>query len=197
VRLSFAGSDELATQIRQGARPDVYAAANTKLPRQLNSEGLLTTPVEFATNRLVVAVPKGSAIRSLRDLGKPGVPLAIGSKSVPVGSYTRQALARLPKSLADSILANVRSNEPDVKGIVGKLTQRAVGAGFVYASDVRASSGRLRAVTLPTGTRPTVVYAAGVVKGAPHAGLGRRYVSNLARGRCHDALLRAGFGKLK
>ena len=35
VRLSFAGSDELAAQIRQGVKPDVYAAANTKLPDAL------------------------------------------------------------------------------------------------------------------------------------------------------------------
>ena len=53
VRLSFAGSDELAAQIRQGVKPDVYAAANTKLPEELNKEGLLSKPVEFATNELV------------------------------------------------------------------------------------------------------------------------------------------------
>ena len=40
VRLSFAGSDELAAQIRQGVKPDVYAAANTKLPDELAAEGL-------------------------------------------------------------------------------------------------------------------------------------------------------------
>src|SRR5690606_20006344 len=58
---SFAGSDELAAQIRQGVRPDVYAAASTKLPDALHAEGLLEEPVEFATNSLVVAVPaKGS-----------------------------------------------------------------------------------------------------------------------------------------
>ncbi len=58
VRLSFAGSDELAAQIRQGVKPDVYAAANTKLPDELNKEGLLSEPVEFATNELVIAVPQ-------------------------------------------------------------------------------------------------------------------------------------------
>ena len=60
VRLSFAGSDELAAQIRQGVKPDVYAAANTKLPDELNKEGLLSQPVEFATNELVIAVPRDS-----------------------------------------------------------------------------------------------------------------------------------------
>jgi molybdate transport system substrate-binding protein len=173
----------------------VYAAANVTLPGRLNAEGLLATPVEFATNRLVVAVPKASAIRSVRGLGERGVSLAVGSPSVPIGSYTRQVLARLSPSLAGSISANVRSNEPDVKGIVGKLTQGAVDAGFVYASDVRAASGRLRAVALPARTQPTVVYAAGVVEGAQHPGLARRYVRSLARGHCHEALLRFGFGQ--
>src|SRR3954471_11916201 len=39
ARFSFAGSDELAAQIEQGVRPDVYAAANTKLPDELYAKG--------------------------------------------------------------------------------------------------------------------------------------------------------------
>ena len=50
-RYSFAGSDELAAQIRAGARPDVYAAANTKLPEQLFASGLVEKPVLFAGGR--------------------------------------------------------------------------------------------------------------------------------------------------
>src|SRR5215213_10949778 len=55
VRASFAGSDELAAQIRQGVTPDVFASANTKLPDELHSEGLVEQPVIFAGNRLVLA----------------------------------------------------------------------------------------------------------------------------------------------
>ena len=66
VKLSFAGSDELAAQIRQGVKPDVYAAANTKLPDELYGDDLLSKPVEFATNTFVLAVPKGSEIDSHR-----------------------------------------------------------------------------------------------------------------------------------
>ena len=194
VRLSFAGSDELAAQIRQGVKPDVYAAANTKLPDELNKEGLLSKPVDFATNELVIAVPKDSEIRSVKDLAGDGVKLAIGSESVPIGSYTRELLAGLPSSQADAILANVRSNEPDVRGIVGKLTQGAVDAGFVYVTDVMAASDELRAVKLPADLEPEVTYAAGVVKGAKQPAEARDFVHGLRGGGCADALEQAGFG---
>jgi molybdate transport system substrate-binding protein len=194
VRLSLAGSDELAAQIRRGVRPDVYAAANTSLPRELNEEGLLGRPVEFATNELVLATPEGSQIRTVGDLAEPGVDLAIGSRSVPVGSYTREVLGRLPPAQERAVLGNVRSNEPDVKGVVGKLTQGAVDAGFVYRSDVTATKGELRAIRLPEGLKPTVVYAAGVVRGARQPQAARRYVRGLVDGACARALRRAGFG---
>jgi molybdate transport system substrate-binding protein len=194
VRLSFAGSDELAAQIRQGVKPDVYAAANTKLPDDLNKEGLLSKPVAFATSELVIAVPKDSEIQSVEDLAGPGVKLAIGSESVPIGSYTREVLARLPSSQSDAILANVRSNEPDVKGIVGKLTQGAADAGLVYVTDVNAASDKLRAVKLPADLEPDVTYAAGVVEGAKEPDQAREFVDGLRDGGCADALAKAGFG---
>src|SRR5215218_9435582 len=68
ARFSFAGSDELAAQIRKGAKPDVFASANTKLPDELYAEGLVERPVTFAGNELVLAVPAGSRIASLRDV---------------------------------------------------------------------------------------------------------------------------------
>jgi molybdate transport system substrate-binding protein len=194
VRLSLAGSDELAAQIRQGVRPDVYAAANTKLPDALHDEGLLSAPVKFATNELVLAVPKDSRIASVGDLTAKDVKIAIGSDSVPIGSYTRETLAKLPAGQAREILANVRSNEPDVKGIVGKLTHGAVDAGFVYVTDVKAAHGELKAIHLPPAIEPQVTYAAGVVKGAEHPAQARAYLDDLLDGTCAGALRGAGFG---
>src|SRR4051812_19617813 len=104
VRASFAGSDELAAQIRQGVRPDVFASANTKLPEQLYKEGLVEKPTVFAANQLVLAVPADGSVRSLSDLAKPGVKIAMGSESVPVGSYTRKVLDGLPAAQRAAIL---------------------------------------------------------------------------------------------
>jgi molybdate transport system substrate-binding protein len=194
VRLSFAGSDELAAQIRQGLKPDVYAAANTRLPEELNAEGLLGKPVEFATNELVLAVPSGSRIDGVDDLTAEGVDIAIGSESVPIGSYTRETLAKLPSGDERAILANVRTNEPDVKGIVGKLLQGAADAGFVYVTDVGAAGSELEAVRLPEQLQPVVTYAAGVVDGAEQPEEARAFVEGLREGSCRDALDKAGFG---
>jgi molybdate transport system substrate-binding protein len=194
VRLSFAGSDELAAQIRQGVEPDVFAAANTKLPDQLAAEGLLRRPRAFATNELVLAVPAGGEVDAVEDLAAGDVAVAVGAETVPVGAYTRTVLGRLPAATERAILANVRSEEPDVKGVVGKVSQGAVDAGFVYASDVTATEGRLEAIALPDELQPTVAYGAGVVAGAPNPEAAQRYLDGLVDGPCARALRDAGFG---
>jgi len=195
VKLSFAGSDELAAQIRQGVAPDVYAAANAELPAKLHEEGIAERPTAFATNRLVIAVPRGSTeVRSLEDLARPGTTLAIGAPSVPVGAYTRRALGRLARTRRAAILANVRSEEPDVAGIVGKLTQGAVDAGLVYATDVTAAGSRLEAVDLPPGVAPRVTYAVTVVRAGKQREPARRFIRGLFSAAGARALRTAGFG---
>jgi molybdate transport system substrate-binding protein len=194
VELAFAGSDELAVQIRQGARIDVYAAANTTLPRALHSERHLGRPVPFATNELVVATRPESPIRALADLARRDVKMVLGTPSVPHGAYARAVLARLPAATRRAILANVRSNEPDVKSTVGKLLAGAADAGFIYITDVRATRGKLAALRLPRSLEPQVVYAAGVAA-RPHAPrLARSFLRDLRAGGCQRALRRAGFG---
>ena len=194
ARFSFAGSDELAAQIEQGVKPDVYAAANTKLPDQLFAKGLVEKPTVFAGNRLVLAVPADDdKVASLEDLGADGVKLAAGSKAVPVGAYTRTVLDKLPPEQRKAILANVRTEEPDVAGITGKLVQGAVDAGFLYVSDVRATDGKLRAIELPANLRPSVAYGVAVVKGAEHPEQAREFVAGLLNGAGADALNQAGF----
>jgi molybdate transport system substrate-binding protein len=194
MRASFAGSDQLAAQIEQGVKPDVFASANTKFPDQLFQKGLVEKPVVFAGNRLVIAVPtKGSKITSLADLEKPGVKIAMGAASVPVGTYTRQVLSGLPKTDSTKLLANVRSNEPDVAGVIGKVTEGAVDAGFVYITDVDATDGKLKAIELPKSLQPQVAYGVAVVKGAKHPKQAREFIDGLLHGAGQQALQAAGF----
>ena len=89
----------------------------------------------------------------------------MGDPTVPVGSYTREVLDHLPADQRKAIYDNVRSEEPDVSSISGKLTQGAADAGFVYITDVTASSGQLKAIQLPADLQPNVAYGAAVVTG--------------------------------
>jgi molybdate transport system substrate-binding protein len=192
---AFAGSDELAAQIRAGGRPDVYAAANSKLPDALHAEGLVGAPVPFATNRLVIAVPSGTAkVRSAEDLAASGTKVVIGAEGVPIGDYTRRVLGALPARTRAAVLANVRSEEPDVAGIAAKVAAGGADAGLVYATDVRASDGRLEAVPLPDRLQPEVVYEAAVVQGARRPAAARAFLEGLRSGAGARALRAAGFG---
>jgi molybdate transport system substrate-binding protein len=193
ARYNFAGSDELATQLREGAEADVYAAASPKHPDQLYGEELLDEPEIFATNRLVIVVPKDNpaGIASLTDLQRAGVKLVVGAEGVPIGDYTREVLekARRPR-----VLANVVSEEEDVKGVLGKVRLGEADAGFVYATDAKAAGDDVRAIELPDEIQAEVRYPVAVVASSKHDAEAREFVE-LLRGERGQRLLReAGFG---
>ncbi len=87
----------------------------------------------------------------------------------------------------------MRTEEPDVKSIVGKLVEGAVDAGFVYVTDVDATGGKLRAIELPASLQPSVAYGAAVVTGAPHPQAARRFLAGLLHGAGAADLRAAGF----
>ena len=192
-RFSFAGSDDLAAQIREGAPVDVFAAANTSLPEALFDEGLVEESEVFISNQLVLAVPAGSNIVGIGGLVREEADLVIGAEGVPVGDYTREVIGRQPETEARAILANVRSEEPDVGGVVGKLTQGAADAGLLYITDVTAAEDDVRAIELPDELQPSVEYGVAVVKGAKEPEAARRFIDGLLEGAGLRAMRRAGF----
>lgn len=193
TRFSFAGSDELAAQIRQGAAPDVFASASTELPDALHDEGLVERPTAFATNTLVLTVPSDSQIDSIDDLTEAGLDLVIGTEDVPFGSYTRTVLDRLPATDREAIVANVRSEESDVKAAIGKLTQGAADASFTYASDVAAAGDELAAIELPQDLQPDVAYGIAVVAAAENPEGAQRFIDGLLSGEGARILEESGF----
>lgn len=193
-RYSFAGSDQLALQLQQGAPADVYAAASPKYPELLYHQGLLRKPQVFATNRLVVLVPRANpvGIHSVYELRRKGVKVVIGDKSVPIGSYTRQILDTL--GITNDVLANVVSQETDVKGIVAKVALGEADAGFVYFTDSRAVAKRTKTVGLPKWAQPPIRYEIAVVRATKHAAAARAFVARVLSKRGRLLLKRAGFG---
>ena len=155
---SFGSSNSLAEQIRRGAPVDVYLSASPVYTQALFREELARKPVAFATNSLVVIVPRSNPakIKTVFDLAKrPKLRLVVAGPKVPIGLYTREVLKRLGLL---RVLKKTVSLEPDVKGIVGKVALGQADAGFVYLTDVAPVAARARAISIPARAQPTVVY---------------------------------------
>ena len=192
ARYSFGGSDELAAQIREGAPADVYAAASSKHPQELYDEGLVEKPLTFASNRLVVIVPKDNpaGIEAVRDVRRPGTKLVVAAEAVPVGDYTRTVLSDLG---LEEALGNVVSNEDDVKGVVAKVSIGEADAGFVYATDAAATGDDVRVVELPERSQPPIEYQIAVVKGSDKTEAAEAFVQKVLGQEGREALTAAGF----
>jgi molybdate transport system substrate-binding protein len=194
ARYSFAGSDQLAFQIQQGAPADVYAAASPKYAELLYHDGLVLRPAVFATNVLVVIVPRANPahVKSVYDLRRRGLKIVIGDKTVPVGAYTRQLLDTL--GITAVVMQNVVSQESDVKGIVAKVALGEADAGFVYATDARSAASRLRTVLLPGWAQPPIRYEIAVVSASKRRAAARAFIARVRGKVGRAALRRAGFG---
>jgi molybdate transport system substrate-binding protein len=194
ARFQFGGSDTLAAAIKAGQRPDVFIAASHKQPADLQKAGLTGRPIVIAGNRVVIAVPAGKArVKNLSDLASPGVRIALGSSSVPVGAYADKMLSKLPASQRAAILANVRTREPNAAGVVAKLREGVVDAAITYSTDVAGSRGSLKAIALPAAIAPPVDYVAVVIKGTNLPNAAAAFIQSLRSGAGMKELRAAGF----
>ena len=189
---NFAGSDELATQITEGAPADVYAAASSKYPQQLFEEGLVEEPVTFASNRLVMIVPTDNPaeIDDIEDITAEGTQIVIAAEGVPVGDYTREVLTELG---LDAALDNVVSDEDDVKGVVGKISLGEGDAGFVYATDAAVAGDDVTVIELPEGSQPPIEYQIAVVAGSENKDAAQAFVDLVLSDEGREQLGAAGF----
>jgi molybdate transport system substrate-binding protein len=188
---SFAGSDELATQIREGAPADVYAAANERLPDELYAELLVDRPRAFATNRLVLVVPAGNpaGIGALEDLS--GTTYVMAAEGVPAGDYTREVLANLG---AEDLVGGAASFEQDVRDVAGKVALGEADAGFVYATDARAAGDQVEAIEIPAAAQPPIRYGIAVVEASEDPEAARAFVDRVLSDEGRAAFEAAGFG---
>jgi molybdate transport system substrate-binding protein len=201
AQATFAGSDELAFQLEQGAKADVYASASPKYPERLYGEKLLEHPRVFATNSLVLIVPKDNPadVTDLGSLMKPGVKLVLGAEGVPVGDYARKVLDRFCESVLQPQpgkcpRARIVSEEQDVKGVVSKVALGEAEAGLVYATDVKPVVHKVRALEIGPLFQPTVRYEIAVLRSAKHKDAAEAFVALVTGPQGRAALRAQGFG---
>lgn len=175
VVLNFAGSQNLKTSIESGTKADIFASASIKYMDELKNKGFVEDYRVFLKNRLVIIKNLNSkySIKELKDLSADGLKLAVGDKSVPVGSYWEKAFE---KAFKDGIINgeekagienNVKTREVNVKHIVSKVLLNEVDAGIVYKTDVTvANSGKIEEISVPLFDNFEAGYPVAILKGS-------------------------------
>lgn len=205
VRLDFGGSQRLRSQLEFGAEADVFASADhVQMDRAVAAELIRGVPVDFASNVLVIiALPDGQISR-VSDLAKPGIKLALAQASVPVGSYSRQLLRNLAEDgalglgsgFADDVLANLVSEEPNVRLVAQKVALGELDAGIVYQTDVPVAqaAGKIRVIPIPPTANVSARYSIAALRGAPEEGLAQAFVQFVMSEAGQRRLREHGFG---
>ncbi len=204
VAFNFAGSQQLAQQIAQGAPADVFASANNAQMAAVIKSGQVVSGTQhtFARNRLVVIYPQANpaGLTRLQDLAKPGLKIVLADKSVPVGGYALDFLARASQqpdftaAYSPTVLANVVSYEQDVKAVLGKVALDEADAGIVYTTDIVGdASGKVGRLDIPDALNTIASYPIAPVQGSPNASFAQQFVNYVLSPAGQAVLAQYGF----
>ncbi|NED14765.1 molybdate ABC transporter substrate-binding protein [Streptomyces sp. SID9124] len=187
VTFSFAGSQELAAQVKQGAPADALVTADTKTMDGLKSD--TGTPAVIAKNRLVIATGKGNPekVENLKDLADTKLKVVLAAPEVPVGRYSKQILD------AQKITVKPVSQEPNVRAVLSKVQLGEADAGLVYKTDVSAAAGKVDSVDIPDEQNAVASYPAATLKASKHSAAAEAFVKWLSSPEAQKFLADAGF----
>jgi molybdate transport system substrate-binding protein len=200
VTFNFAGSQALQTQIEQGAPVDVFASAS-----KTNMDAVVTgnfvaayAPKTFLNNKLVVVMPADNkaGLETLEDLAKPGIKIVLAAEAVPVGKYALQALDLMDKKFGNEyksrVLANVVSNEDNVRQVVSKVQLGEADAGIVYTSDAVAAP-ELKTIEIPADLNVIAKYPIAPLVKSENADLAKAFVDYVLSADGQAILAKWGF----
>jgi molybdate transport system substrate-binding protein len=181
TKFSFAGSQELVTQIQNGAPADVIATADTTTIGQVADQ--LQSPAQtFARNTLVIVTAPANPqhLTTLADLAKPGVQVVLADPSVPAGKYAAQALHDA------HVTVHPKSQELDVRSVLTKVEAGEADAGIVYVTDAKSAGSKVSSTPVPDS--PVATYRIGALDAD-----GKTFVDYVLSQSGQDVLQRYGF----
>ncbi len=190
VQTSFAGSAELVTQLQGGAKADVLATADQKaMAKVLDLTGI---PVDFATNRLEIAVPPSNpaGIDSFADLAGPEVKTVVCAPVVPCGAAT------VALEQATGIDIHPVSEESAVTDVLGKVSSGEADAGLVYVTDVKGSKGTVKGIGFPESSKAVNTYPVATLTASTNPTAAQAFLDFVVGAAGKKVLAAAGFGTL-
>ncbi|MCS0634840.1 molybdate ABC transporter substrate-binding protein [Streptomyces sp. LP05-1] len=187
VTFSFAGSQELAAQVKQGAPADALVTADTKTMDGLKSD--TGKPTVIARNRLVIATAEGNPkkIDELKDLADSKLKVVLAAPEVPVGRYGKKILD------AQKIEVKPVSQEPNVRAVLSKVQLGEADAGLVYKTDAATAPDKVDAVDIPDAQNAVAQYPAATLKTSKHTEAAQAFVNWLSSPEAQKILREAGF----
>jgi molybdate transport system substrate-binding protein len=206
VTFNFAGSQTLVTQIQQGAPADVFASASGTNMDAVVTDGFVdkAAPQNFLANILVAILPSNNPanVQTLQDMSKPGLKVVLADASVPAGKYARQILDNMSKDpsygtdFSARVLANVVSNETDVKQVVAKVQLGEADAGIVYVSDAVAAP-TLKTIEIPADLNVVAKYPIAPLIKSANAELAAQFIAYILSTDGQATLKKWGFTPVK
>ncbi|WET78855.1 molybdate ABC transporter substrate-binding protein [Amycolatopsis sp. QT-25] len=191
VKFSFEGSSALARKLTQGAKADVFAAADQdNMDKAAKGDVLDGQPSVFATNRLAIAVGKGNpqGVEGLADLARDGLTVVVCAPQVPCGSAAKKVQQTSGVTLEPS------SEEQDVKSVLAKVRSGDADAGLVYVTDATSATAKVDKVDFPEAAGAINDYPIAVVKGAAQAQLAGLFRDFVLGEEGRKELAKVGFG---
>ncbi len=182
VIFSFAGSNVLARQIREGAPADAFVSADDAQMNALQKDGLIVASSrrEILSNTLVIVVGKESVLKldSPQNLTQPAVKrLALADpKAVPAGVYAREYLAKI--GLWDALKSRVVPTE-NVRAALAAVESGNVEAGIVYKTDAGISKAVKIAEEISSAEGPHISYPGAVVRNSGHPAAAEKFLTFL------------------
>ena len=198
VTFHFAGTQELRTQLEQGAKADVFASADQRHMKALLDAQLVVHPRIFAHNEPVLVVSKEAAgtVQSFADLPK-ATRVVVGAPEVPIGAYTRQILELAGRKLGAEFLtqveAHVVSRELNVRQVLTKVSLGEAQAGIVYRSDVASAKGTVSVVAIPSELNVVADYPIAFVAASKEPEFASEFMNLVTSPKGQAALRAAGF----
>jgi molybdate transport system substrate-binding protein len=202
LTFNFGASTQLATQLGQGARADVFASADQiQMDNAKKADAIAGQDRVFARNRLVVITPKDNPkqIAAVADLARDGVKFVTAQPSVPIGQYTAQMLDKAAADLAygadfkTKVESNIVSREDNVRQVVSKVQLGEADAAVVYSTDATPQvREQLQILQVPDPLQTLATYPIAVAKGSNSAG-GEAFVTYVLGTNGQATLARWGF----